>query len=424
MSGTIIKAGKTIIKTAEKIMLNATNGDITLNAAKSVAISSDQEVVYSSYEAVEQEEKEDLLVKKVEGPTEVEVGKEYSFTAAEFSRKALPAELQNVKWAYQIDDGAIQYFNNPGRVIGGVVTKKIFIDEDLWDNKTLKVYAYFQNPVDDASAECKIKFLPIELLLLFYVDEWDQGTKMFKEAAQTRLKNIKNSDWYDPKIHKVHCPPIQTIDEIIEIIPKYYDKYGGKGKVQIKELGVFSHSGKDGPICYDTKIKVCPYNEKGMQMAMCGWEQIDLIWVKQDALCVFYGCNSASEKPNKKGLIKIFSKNISLLANFKNVEVWGQSNSSFPSFVPDYRLTSAARSIPLGGLSWDLGSTYMVAGIKGQGYQSLHSGSALDKIQTDKEELNKMPKAKPMNCYKNGKKIRSTHQGYFNDHRKTTVSTN
>ncbi|MBQ0739859.1 hypothetical protein J9332_36780, partial [Aquimarina celericrescens] len=83
-----------------------------------------------------------------------------------------------------------------------------------------------------------------------------------------------------------------------------------------------------------------------------------------------------------------------------------------------------ARSIPLGGLSWDLGSTYMVAGSSGQGYESLHSGSALDKIQTNKEELNKMPKAKPMNCYKNGTKIRSTHQGYFNDHRKTTVSTN
>ncbi|WP_350583434.1 hypothetical protein, partial [Pseudomonas sp. HY2-MNA-CIBAN-0224] len=37
---------------------------------------------------------------------------------------------------------------------------------------------------------------PIELFLLFWVDEWDSGTKMFSESAQTRLKNIKKSSWY------------------------------------------------------------------------------------------------------------------------------------------------------------------------------------------------------------------------------------
>ncbi|MCX2765083.1 hypothetical protein OQJ66_20030 [Aquimarina muelleri] len=423
MAGSILKIGKVITKTAEKITINANNGDIIFNAAKNVKYAAQKEVLYDSYVAPPVKQTEELLVTKVVCDyKEVEVGKEYIFKAVQFSRKPEPGgkELEQVKWAYQIDDQEIQVFKNQGRVIGNTVVKKIVIAEDLWDNESLKVYAYINNE-EEANVACKIKFEPIELLLLFYVDEWDPGTKMFKEAAQTRLNNIKNSDWYDPSIHKAHCPPIQTIDEIIEIIPKYYDKYGGKGKVQIKEIGVFSHSGLDGPICYDTKITICPYNEKGMQMAMCGWEQIDLVWVKQDAICVFYGCNSANEDYEDS---KNFSKNIAQLSNFKDVEVWGQSKSSFPSFVPDYRITSAARSIPLGGLSWDLGSTYMVAGSSGQGYESLHSGSALDKIQTNKEELNKMPKAKPMNCYKNGTKIRSTHQGYFNDHRKTTVSTN
>ncbi|WP_271784931.1 hypothetical protein [Aquimarina algiphila] len=408
MSGTIIKTGEIITKTAEKIMLNATNGDIILNAAKSVVISSDKEIVYNSYEAVEQEEKEDLLVKKVEGPTEVDVGKEYTFTAAEFSRKALPAELQNVKWAYQIDDGAIQYFNNPGKVIGGVVTKNIHIDENLWDNKTLKVYAYFQNPADDASVECEVKFVPIELLLIFYIDEDHKGNTLMAEVAQTRLKNIKNSDWYDSNIHKVHCPPIQSIDEIIKIVPKYYKKYGGKEKVVVKEIGVVSHSGGDGPISYETEIKICPIKDWPHQMDMCGWEQIELTWAKEDPICVFYGCNSGRKNNG-------FAMRISKLSNFRDVEVWGQSTSSFPSFYPDYRVTSLARSM---GTGWDIrGHSYLVGGDGGKGWDATSYKPNKDTL--DEETLKKdFPKANPMNCYKNGTHVRETHQGYFNDHRK------
>ncbi|MCD8418576.1 hypothetical protein J2Q11_13045 [Tenacibaculum finnmarkense genomovar finnmarkense] len=211
MSGTIIKIGKVITKTAEKIMLNATNGDINFNAAKSVVVSSDKEITYSSYEAVTPDAQEDLLVKKVKGPKEVTVGKEYIFTAAVFSRKATPIELQSVKWAYKIDDGAIQYFKNPGTVIGGVVTKKIYIDEELWDNKTLKVYAYFQNPSDDNSVTCDIKLGLIDVTT-------NKGKYLFslKPNEKNKSQTIKAKDLYKKGI-QWFCP---YVDNYIELIKK------------------------------------------------------------------------------------------------------------------------------------------------------------------------------------------------------------
>jgi len=54
----------------------------------------------------------------------------------------------------------------------------------------------------------------------------------------------------------------------------------------------------------------------------------------------------------------------------------------------------------------------MVAGNAGEGWDS----------QT-MNPIDEYPKANPMNCYKNGIKIRSTHQGYFNDHRKANQFT-
>ena len=228
------------------------------------------------------------------------------------------------------------------------------------------------------------------------------------EVAQTRLKNIKETNWYDESIHKVHCPPIQAIDEIIKIVPKYYKKYGGKGKVVIKEIGVISHAGGDGPISYETDIQISPLAGWPHQMEESGWEQIDLLWADKDTRCVFYGCNTG-HKPNG------FAQRISKLSNFKDVEVWGQSTSSFPSFYPDYRVTSLARNASTG---WDLrGNTYLVGGNGGQGWDatSFKPNKSTLEEKTIQEDF---PKANPMNCFKNGTHVRETHQGYFNDHRK------
>ncbi|WP_028889953.1 hypothetical protein [Tenacibaculum ovolyticum] len=264
MSGTIIKIGKVITKTAEKIMLNATNGDINLNAAKSVVVSSDKEITYSSYEAVTPDAQEDLLVKKVKGPKEVVVGKEYIFTAAVFSRKATPIELQSVKWAYKIDDGAIQHFKNPGTVIGGVVTKKIYIDEELWDNKTLKVYAYFQNPSDSVSVACDIKLFEKIFVVgteqhyntrenkLIFAAQAIREVKLNKENKADCITILIFTDGYNSKelttfesngktfLDRLNFIKINSASEMINYINKGNEVIS-RENTKIKELKIFSH---------------------------------------------------------------------------------------------------------------------------------------------------------------------------------------
>lgn len=409
MAGTILKTAKTITKTAGRIVMNASNGDITLNAAKNISYSADKEIIHGSYTPPEKNQIAALLVQKVVcSVSEVEIGKTYTFKAIQFSRKATQKELGQVKWAYQSDDEGIIDFPNQGSVVGSTVVKKVTISDEVWDNKKITIYAYINDKESEGSIDCKVKFDRIELLLICYINEGHKGNTLMAEVAQTRLKNIKKSSWYDSSIHKVHCPPIQSIDEIIEIVPKYYKKYGGKGKVVIKEIGVVSHAGDDGPISYESEIQICPLKGWAHQMEECGWEQIDLLWVGKGAICVFYGCNTG-HKPNG------FAQRISKLSNFKDVEVWGQSTSSFPSFYPDYRVTSLARSM---GTGWDLrGNSYLVGGNGGQGWEATSYKSNKNTLEEDilKEDF---PKANPMNCFKNGTHVRETHQGYFNDHRK------
>ena len=176
MAGNILKTAKVITKTAEKITLNANNGDIVFNAAKSVKYSAKKDIVYDSYVAPEAEQTENLLVTKVIcDVTEVEIGKTYTFKAVQFSRKpeAGGKELEQVKWAYKIDDGDIQYFKNKGTVKGNTVIKKVKIPESLWDNKTLRIYAYMQNATDDVRVECEIDTVSLP----FYIDRYKQKGK-------------------------------------------------------------------------------------------------------------------------------------------------------------------------------------------------------------------------------------------------------
>jgi hypothetical protein len=233
------------------------------------------------------------------------------------------------------------------------------------------------------------------LHLLFYVSEEHKGKFMISESAQTRLQNIKKQSWFDDNIYKAFCIPIQSIDEIITQVSAIIKKHGGKEIAIVQEIGVFSHAGGDGPISYNKKITTCPVDEKWPhQMAMCGWEKIEVTWSKAPKM-VFYGCNTANINWNN------FSLNISNLANFKDVEVWGQSSSSFPSFYPDKRHTSGARSTGDNGMGWDVAETYQVAGNASEGWKAL---------------LYPIP-VNPLNVYKNGTLIKSTHQGIFNDHR-------
>jgi len=281
---------------------------------------------------------------------------------------------------------------------------------------------------NDPTLVNQIRYLKerVFLYLLFYVDEYHEGRNMIAEAAQTRLMNIKS------KKGLAFCIPIQSIDEVATQIPKIIKKHSDNGdkKVLISEMGFFSHSGfDDGPVSYNTPIIICPIipskpNKHPTQMDMCGWDKIQAQWAS-DAKCVFYGCNTANPKS------KNFAKKISNLPNFKNVEVWGQPIFSFPSLYPDYRVTTVARSIEVNisgkriidGIGWDIRKyTYMVAGnAHDEDSESVQAISLRpDKSNLTPEQLENSgyPKARPMNCYKNGEPIKSSHQGVFNDHRK------
>lgn len=255
----------------------------------------------------------------------------------------------------------------------------------------------------------------IFLYLIFFIDEDHKGKLMISEASQTRLKNIKEKSWYDDKKHKAFSIPIQSVDEILEQIPQIIKKHSedNKKRVLIAEMGIFSHAGGDGPISYNKKVKVCPEPQYKSQMLMCGWEQINVEWTAQAKL-VFYGCNTGNTNENWNN----FAKNISTLVNFKDVEIWGQSTSSFPSFYPDYRVTSAARSTGDNGFGWDFRSnTYQVAGNPGEGWKAISFSPDKNNISESDLKKSNFPRANSLNVYKNGLLIKSTHQGVFNNHR-------
>ncbi|UYZ83125.1 hypothetical protein MTZ49_11000 [Entomomonas sp. E2T0] len=257
----------------------------------------------------------------------------------------------------------------------------------------------------------------LQLILLFWVKERDQGTirytgnSLFSETVQTRLNNIYNSSWYNKNKHKVHCPPIQAIHEIGTIVKNWITKYGGPDKVETLEIGVCSHSGLDGPISYQTAVNPPASKEWPHQMAITdGWDAIDFNWKPSGARCVFYGCKSGTDS------VDGFAIRLSKLNNFKNVAVWGQTTYSYPSFYPDYRVTTYARVASAPG-SWSVGPTYMIAANRQEALKALQ-GQDGGVLELTPEQLKSYPAANPMKSYKSGTTIQTTHQGVFNDHRK------
>lgn len=160
MGGEILKTGANISKQARTIVVNATNGDIDLSSAKSIVQSSDAKISHGSYRQPEGPVTRELLVTAMEGPDKVEVGKTYTYTARSFSRTPVGGELQAVRWAYKVDDGSLQYFANPGIVIGSIVRKNIIIPGVLFDDEKLTVYAYLQSPSVSAESEIDAIDLP------------------------------------------------------------------------------------------------------------------------------------------------------------------------------------------------------------------------------------------------------------------------
>lgn len=330
----------------------------------------------------------------------------YEFTVDSFNTDLTDKEKKKVEWAWKKERGKIQYYKTQGTISkDGKVVKSIKFDKDLV-GETIYIMPFLEEPDPTVSVIVEV-VNPIFLYLLYFVSGYKKGDALMAEAAQSRLQNIKESKWYNKTIHKVHAIPIQDLAEMITITQRYMDKYGGEEMVFTKESGIFCHSGLDGPI--GTKeASIEPLEpKKYCQMKINGWAKIEFNWWNEEIMFVVYGCNSASERYSKN-----FALNLANEDNFIDSEVWGQSTSSFPSFLPDVRITSMARNM---GIGWFAGKTYMVGGNDKEGWDSTYGGGG---SMDDDEYLKKFPKANPMNSYKNGSKIRSIHQGYFNDHRK------
>lgn len=234
------------------------------------------------------------------------------------------------------------------------------------------------------------------LFLFFWIAEEDKAKNVFSESAHTRMKNIKKTDWFNESLHKVHCPPVHKFAELQSITDYWLNHYGGKGQVSIKEIGIFSHAAPDGPIITSDSINHpdrVPFRFNDgtysyTQLNLTGWSKFNFYWHSSNPRMTFFGCNTAYEA-------KSFAMNISGLSNFKNVEVGGQSASSFPSFSPSTRSTTVARNNDIG---WFAGDTYMVSGGAGKGAQAtLLSVKAL-----------------PMKFYKNEILLYTRTQEFFN----------
>ncbi|MBJ9372516.1 hypothetical protein [Acinetobacter sp. TGL-Y2] len=250
-----------------------------------------------------------------------------------------------------------------------------------------------------------------QLFLLFYADESSDeiARRIFKEAVQTRLVIIKTDPMFDPDIHMVHCPNITHFSQIQVIIDFWKKKYGGQGKVEMKEVSFFSHAGLNGPIIYDAwsfdPLEILlPVSrtsllgtQKRNQLIHSEWAKFNYYWGK-DTRLNFFGCNSAYEKKGKNN----FAKKISTNLNCINVLVAGQSLSSYPSFLPDKRKISKKIATLGMSLYYDDNPIYMVACLPKQGWDAM---------------LKEGTSALPMNFYKNGMPVATNYQSIFNDHR-------
>jgi hypothetical protein len=119
----------------------------------------------------------DLKVIKVTSEDKkIELNKSHKFIATEFNREAAGVELDLVKWAYQFDDGKMEYCELPGKGVAGKtqVTKDIYIGKVGTATK-VRVYAFVKTPSKEASVEVEIITMP---KILFVNGHWNRIANM------------------------------------------------------------------------------------------------------------------------------------------------------------------------------------------------------------------------------------------------------
>ena len=231
-----------------------------------------------------------------------------------------------------------------------------------------------------------------QLFLLFYTTGNSRGDNVMYHSAKTRRENIVKSGWYNAKIHLVFNVPIQDIAEVVTTVPSSISKRGGIGKVEVKEISIFSHSWYDGPVG-SVSSSLAPIVGNQMEIKG-GWDSIDYSWAPNSRF-VAYGCNSGTDNEGEK----VFVKELSNSPKFNFVKVWGQPSPTWPSIYRDKRETTFLRNIDTG---WSVTSCYMVASVYGKGLAATR-GIPLSN-----------PEAKKAKNYLNNLLIERNYQNVFN----------
>jgi RHS repeat-associated protein len=167
------------------------------------------------------------------------------------------------------------------------------------------------------------------LYVLTYTVGNSRGDEMFKNAALTRQYDIEHSGYFDPARDKVVLLAVSDMAKVKnQVETTIAENSGTYGKTV--EFGMWSHAGVDGP------TGTAPTSSNaldGKQMTLDGWSKTNYNWA-ENARAGFYGCKTGVDPEGDK---KSFSSEISGLQNFKDVTVFGQTNSAFPSMYTNYR---------------------------------------------------------------------------------------
>ncbi|NHB56419.1 hypothetical protein G9F32_00005 [Acinetobacter sp. 194] len=252
----------------------------------------------------------------------------------------------------------------------------------------------------------------VQIFLLFWVAEKDKAKNLFQEAAQTRNIILKTEPWYDPLIHKVHLPDITNFSSIQKAIDYWVNFYGGETKAAVKEVSFFSHAATQGPLIYNAyqfdpkEILILVESGKHQQMLESEWAKLKYYWANGETRLNFFGCNTAKLDAKTKNYEKAFARKISAYKNCQNVVVAGQPSSSYPSFLPDLRITAEHIAVHK-GIGWDYAPTFMVASEGDNGLKAITTRNA--KILT-------------MKFFKNKLRLKDDFQSIFNDYRTTRNS--
>jgi len=230
-----------------------------------------------------------------------------------------------------------------------------------------------------------------DVYILFYTVGNNRGDRMFQAAAQTRKEEIEAQKGFNSETDKVIMFGVSDISDVGSLtewaVGTFSEQFG-----QTAEVGVWSHAGMDGPVGTENASNF-PLSEGSNQMSMEGWGSINFNWTGNGANMSFYGCNTGRDVTNA-GWVGSFARNVSNLSNMRDVNIWGQASSSYPSDNPYYRQTSLTRS--MGAFSVP---TYLVGGNAGEGRQSLWFNRSSDR-----------PIANPMNVYRRGRLVRTAYQ--------------